>query len=109
MKHLYGEFSENQIVETKKSLRSSIFFLLLCADPETAYLHKDVDISKAFDNLLYKIDGLNSLLCYQQIIVDIMSLLKEAQNIYNSPDYDFQVYRKLVLDAGAEVLKLEEV
>lgn len=49
MKHLYGEFSENQIVETKKSLRSSIFFLLLCADPETAYLHKDVDISKAFD------------------------------------------------------------
>ena len=109
MKHLYGEFSDNQIVETKKSLRSSIYFLLLCVDPDTSYLYKDVNVNKAFDNLLYKIDGLNSLLFYQKVIVDIMSLLKEAQNIYNTPDFDFRVYRKLILDAGAEVLKLKEV
>lgn len=109
MKHLYGEFSDNQIAATKKSLRGSIYFLLLCVDPDTSYLYKDVDVNQAFDNLLYKMDGLNSLLFYQKIIVDIMSLLKEAQNVYNTPDFDFRVYRKLILDAGSEVLKLKEV
>ena len=109
VKHLYGEFSDNQIKDTKKSMRGSIFFLLLCVDPDTSESYKDVDVNKAFDNLLYKIDGLNKLLLYQKNIVDIMSLLKEAQIIYNSPDFDFQVYRKLILDAGAEVLKLKEV
>lgn len=108
MKHLYGEFSENQISETKKSLRSSIYFLLLCVDPETAHAYEDIDVSKAFDNLLYKIDGFNRLLDYQKNVVTIMSLLKEAQAIYNSEDYDFRIYRKLVLDAGAEVLKLKD-
>lgn len=109
VKHLYGKFSNSQIKDTKKSIRGSIFFLLLCVDPDTSESYEDVDVNKAFDNLLYKIDGLNELLLYQKNIVDIMSLLKEAQLVYNSPDFDFQVYRKLILDAGAEVLKLKEV
>lgn len=109
VKHLYGEFTDNQIKDTKKFMRGSIFFLLLCVDPDTSESYEDVDVNKAFDNLLHKINGLNELLLYQKNIVDIMSLLKEAQVIYNSADFDFQVYRKLILDAGAEVLKLKEV
>ena len=109
VKHLYGEFTDHQITDTKKSIRGSLFFLLLCVVPDTSETYKDVNVNKAFDNLFYKIDGLNELLLYQKNIVDIMSLLKEAQLIYNSPDFDFQVYRKLILDAGAEVLKLKEV
>lgn len=108
MKHMYGEFTQNQIAETKRSIRGSIYFLLLCVDPETSFNYPGVDINKTFDNLLYKLDGFNALLLYQRNIVDIMSLLKEAQIIYNTPGYDFKVYRKLILDAGAEVLRLKE-
>ena len=44
VKHLYGEFSDNQIKDTKKSMRGSIFFLLLCVDPDTSESYKDVDV-----------------------------------------------------------------
>ena len=64
VKHLYGEFSDNQIKDTKKSIRGSIFFLLLCVDPDTSESYEDVDVNKAFDNLLYKIDGLNELFVF---------------------------------------------
>ena len=53
MKHLYGEFSENQIAQTKKSLRGSIFFLLLCVDPKTSWEYKDVDVNQCFNGLYF--------------------------------------------------------
>ena len=108
MKTRYGNFTTNQIKEVKKSLRSSIFFVLLCIDPATAHEHSEIDVNKLFDNLLYKIDGLNELLMYQHELVDIMSLLQEAKVQYNSENFDFGVCRKLILDAGSEVLKLKE-
>ena len=37
-----------------------------------------------------------------------MSLLKAAQSVYNEPTFDFREYRKLILDAGAEVLKIKD-
>ena len=36
MKHLYGEFTQNQIKSAKESLRKSIFFLLVCVDKRTS-------------------------------------------------------------------------
>lgn len=109
MKHLYGEFSEQQIIKTKKKLRSSIYFLLLCVDPNTSNDYSNIDVNKAFDCLLYKLDGFNTLLFFPQEIVEVMCLLKAAQNLYNSQHFQYEVYRKLVLDAGAEVLKIREV
>ena len=109
MKHLYGEFIQNQISKTKKSLRGSIFFLLLCVDPETSHEYKDVDVNKCFNGLLLRIGGLNELLLCQPELVTVMSLLQAALMEYNSPDFDFHTYRKLILDAGAEVYKLKEV
>lgn len=108
-KHLYnGEFSENQISQTKKSLRGTIFFLLLCVDPKTSWEYKDVDINKCFTGLLYKISGLNKLLFEPVEIVTTMSLLQSAFDELNSSDFDFSAYRKLILDAGAEIEKLRE-
>ena len=78
MKHLYGEFSENQIAQTKKSLRGSIFFLLLCVDPKTSWEYEDVDVNKCFNGLLLKIGGLNELLLKQPEVVTTMSLLQAA-------------------------------
>lgn len=109
MKHLYGEFSEQQIIKTKKKLRRSIYFLLLCVDPNTSNDYSNIDVNKAFDCLLYKLDGFNTLLFFPQEIVEVMCLLKAAQNLYNSQHFQYEVYRKLVLDAGAEVLKIKEV
>lgn len=108
MKHLYGEFSENQIAQTKKSLRGSIFFLLLCVDTKTSWEYQDVNVNKCFEGLLLKIGGLNELLLKQPEVVTTMSLLQAALMEYNSPDFNFGVYRKLILDAGAEIEKLRE-
>ena len=109
MRHLYGEFTQDQIVQTKKSLRGSIFFLLLCVDNKTAHEYKDVDVNKSFNGLLLKIGGLNHLLMEQPGLVTVMSLLQAAMDEYNSPEFNFHTYRKLILDAGAEVDKLKEV
>lgn len=109
MKHLYGEFTREQIVQAKKSLRSSIFFLLLCVDKNTSSEYKDIDVNKNFEGLLLKIGGMNELLMNQPELVTVLSLLQAAMMEYNNPEFNFRTYRKLILDAGAEVDKLKEV
>ena len=109
MKHLYGDFTQNQIKETKKSLRGSIFFLLLCVDNKTSHEYKEVDVNKCFKGLLLKLGGMNQLLMNPPELVTVMSLLQAAMNEFNNPEFNFQTYRKLILDAGAEVYKLKEV
>ena len=98
MKNLYGEFTQDQIKSTKKSLRGSIFFLLLCVDNKTAHEYKEVDVNKCFKGLLLKIGGMNQLLMNQPEIVMVMSLLQAAMNEYNNPEFDFQTYRKLMYE-----------
>lgn len=109
MKHLYGEFTQNQIVKVKESLRKSIFFLLVCADERTAPTDIQVDINQTFKGLLLKMGGMNHLLMEQPELVTVMSLLQAAMDEYNKPEFDFKTYKKLILDAGAEVTKLKEV
>ena len=113
MQHLYGEFTQNQIRETKESLRKSIFFLLVCVDKRTSQEIVEecgeIDINKNFEGLLLKLGGLNHLLMNQPELVTVMSLLQAAMNEYNNPKFNFKTYRKLILDAGAEVDNLKEV
>ena len=109
MKHLYGEFTQNQVMQTKKSLRGSIFFLLLCVDQKTSCEYKEVDVNKCFKGLLLKLGGMNELFMEPPELVTVMSLLQAAMIEYNSPEFNFKTYRKLILDAGAEVDKLKEV
>ena len=108
MKNLYGEFTQTQIAQVKKSLRGSIFFLLLCVDPQTSYEYENIDVNKCFEGLLLELGGMNDLLMNQPEIVTTMSLLQAAMNEFNKTDFDFKIYRKLILDAGAEVKKLKE-
>ncbi len=109
MKHLYGEWTQEQISLEKKSLRGSIFFLLICVDPNTSHQLQEVDVNKPYENLLYKLGGLNDLLMQQIELEDVMSLLDAAKLEYNKPEFEYKVYRKLILDAGAEIAKLKEV
>lgn len=107
--HKYGEFTQNQMSETKQSIRRSIFFLLLIVDPKTKDEYKDVNVVAAFSNLLHKLGGMNSVLREPPELVSVISLLEAALIEFTSPDYNWQTYRKLILDAGNEVLKVKEV
>ena len=109
MNYKYGIFSENQIASTKKYIRKQIFFLLLYVDPKTKHEYENINVNTAFSNILYKIGGLNELLQSPPELVSVMSLLESARIEYNNPDFCFSVYRKLILDAGAEVMKIKEV
>lgn len=109
MEHKYGEFSKNQISLTKQRLRREIFFLLLCVDPKTKNDYQDVDVNAAIRGTLYKLGGLNSVLFEPPALVLAISLLEEALIQYKEVNFDFSVYRKLILDAGAQILKIEEV
>lgn len=68
-----------ELKEIQKSIRGSIFFLLLCVDPKTADSYPDVDVNKIFENLLDKLDGYNTLLLYPLAIADTMSLLQQLK------------------------------
>lgn len=109
MTHKYGEFSQAQISETKRYIRKRIFFLLLIVDPKNKEQYKHININDAFDNELRRIGGLNSILFEPPEIVRVISLLERALIEYNSPDFEWMKYRKLILDAGSEVEKIREV
>ena len=109
MKHKYGEFSNSQVYKAKNILRKDIFFLLLCVDPKTKQEYADINVNKTFQNILNKIGGMNELLFCPPELVITLSLLERAYMEYTNPDFNFYVYRKLILDAGSEIMKVEEV
>lgn len=109
MKYKYGKFTQNQISLTKKEIRKQIFFLLLCVDPNTKKDYMHVDVNDAFHGLLFKLDGLNSILGEPHVLVDIISLLEEALIQYNDVDFNFKIYRRLILGAGSLVDTIKEV
>jgi len=107
VKHKYGTFDQSQINKAKEKLRKQIFFLLLIADPATADNY-EVDVEAAFKNIQNILDGYNSLTGYPREVVVVASLLEKALLNYQD-NFNFQIYRKLILDAGREVLNIKEV
>ena len=103
----YGKYSSEQIKSVKTSLQKSIFFLLLYVDPATKSEYPDIDVDSAFRNIQNKLGGLNDLLFQPPEIVTVMSYLERAWRLYNSEDFSFKLYRKLILDAGAEIMKMQ--
>ena len=105
--HKYGEFADMQIDQIKEILRKRIFFLLLVAeDLEAKEKFPEVDLEQANTTLLWRISGLNELLGQPVELVTVLSLLEEAKNTITE-NFDFGKYRKLILDAGAEVMKIQ--
>lgn len=108
IKHKYGEFADRQISETKAFIRKRIFFLLLVAeDLENQTKFPGVNLEEAHTGVMWRISGLNDLLGQPQEIVNVLSLLEEAKNEIKE-EFNFPKYRKLILDAGAEVSKIKE-
>lgn len=108
--HKYGEFADMQISDITKYLRKRIFFLLLYAeDMESKTNFPNVDLKQANTSLLWRISGLNKLLGEPKELVTVLSLLEEANNIIDNQNFDFVKYRKLILDAGAEIAKIAPI
>ena len=105
----YGNYSSYQISSVKKTLQKSIFYLLLYVDPQTKDQYPDIDVNEAFKSLQFRINGLNSILLEPPELVETMSYLEAAQQVFGDEPFDFKVYRKLVLDAGATIMKVKEV
>lgn len=108
-RHKYGEFETQQVEDVKNFMRKQIYFLLLYVDPNTKDEYPDVNVESAFNNVLTKLSGLNELLFYPTELVIVLSLLEQALIEFKNPNFSFGVYRKLILDAGNEVLKIKEV
>ena len=108
MKTKYGKYSSAQIASIKRSVQKSIFFLLLYVDPETRDNYPNINVEEAFKGLQLRLSGLNSILLEPPELAKTMSYLESALQVYNG-DFDFMCYRKLILDAGAEIMKIKEV
>ena len=106
MRHIYGHFNDKQMENYKVKLHKELFWLLIYKDPETRDEYLNVDFNKYFDGLMKRINGLNKLLFYPVEIVSIMSLLEAALIESKKVDFDYQAYRKLVLDAHSLVDKI---
>ena len=108
MEYLYGTFDSAQFNKFKNKLHKKMFWLLLYKDPETKDSFKDVDFKQYFINLMKEIDALNELLFYPESIVEICCKLQAAYSESCKNDFDYKVYRKLVLDAHALVDRINE-
>lgn len=108
-RYKYGEFADSQIDELKKKMRKKIYFLLLCVDPNTKEEYTNINVIDAYDNTLREFGGYNEILFRPIELVTVIALLEAALIEYNSPQFQFSKYRKLVLDAGSEVLRIKEV
>ena len=106
MQTIYGHFDDEQMENYKVKLHKELFWLLIYKDPKTRDEYLNVDFKKYFDGLMRRIDGLNELLFYPVEIVSIMSLLEAALIESKKVDFDYQAYRKLVLDAHSLVDKI---
>lgn len=108
-KYKYGTFIDDQEQITKKYMQKQIYFLLLYVDKKTKDEYQGVDVLSAFNSILLWFGGLNDLLGNPAELVRVSALLEAAKNEYQSPDFNYAVYRKLVLDAGSEVMKIKGV
>lgn len=103
MKYEYGEFTPEQLSDQKKDLHSKLFWLLLYRDPKTCDEYCGIDVDKYLNGLMYRIGGLNDLLGNPSGLVTLMSVLQAVKTENNKDNFDYSVYRKLVLDAHSVV------
>ena len=104
----YGYIPPHQIASTKDYLRRSIFYLLLYVDPNERIKYPDVDVNEAFAHVFHQLVGFNKILLEPPEILITMNFLEAAREVYNSDDFDWHTYRKLILDAGSKIMDVEE-
>lgn len=101
MKYLYGEFSNRQVELNEKVMHGEIHKLLLHKDAnvEDEIFSSDKQFLIYFENILKRYGGLNTLLFEPPKMIIFLSTLQAAYNECLKNDFDYAVFRKLILDA----------
>lgn len=101
MKCLYGEFPAKQLEDAAKIMHGDIHKLLIYKDSKIIEKNfkTESDYFKYFDNLLLRFDGINHLLDYPKLMMYFMGTLQRAYDEAMKEDFNFTIYRKLILDA----------
>lgn len=110
MKHLYGDFSEKQIKDNATLMHNEIHKLLLHKDENVSEVifNSEDDFRNYFVNIMLRYAGLNELLGEPVKMVALLSTLQAAFCEAVSNDYDYSIYRKLILDAHGYVKTMFE-
>ncbi len=111
MNHLYGKFSDEQILMNSKIMHKEVHKLLLYKDKNVTQpiFENDDNFKNYFTNLLFRLSGLNELLYCPVEMVALLSTLQAAYDMVNSKNFDYCEYRKLILDAHGYIkLMFEE-
>lgn len=106
--HLYGHFTPQQIDVQFKILHNMIFWLLLYKDPETEYKYRHINFEKYFNSLMKRISGFGELLYNPPEVCTLLSILQGAYIETQEDEFDYEVYRKLILDSHNSLDKLKE-
>lgn len=101
MKHLYGEFSSEQIQLNSRLMHNEVHKLLLYKDKniEQEIFASDEDFIIYFTNLLHRFGGLNELLGCPVQMVALLATLQSAFDMAQSDDFNYCEYRRLILDS----------
>lgn len=67
-----------------------------------------INVDDSFRNLQLRLNGLNSILLEPVELINVMGMIESAFNELKSENFSYKRYRKLILDAGEEVMKIEE-
>lgn len=100
MQTKYGAFSDVEVEKYREKLHKKIFWLLLYKDPKTSKQYEYVDYDRYFNNLMKELNGLNAMLNHDLFgLIELMSILQAAYNETLSEKFNYQQYRKFILDA----------
>ena len=102
MKYKYGTYPDEQFNGYKKRLHSLVHWLLIYAEENNSILNS------YFEKVQYKLDGLNELINYPTQLVEIMNLIESAKIEFNKESYNFEIYRKTILDIHDLIDKLPD-
>lgn len=112
MKHLYGTFSNEQILDIANTMHNSIHRLLLYKDKyvKGKGFTSDEEFKNYFLDVLFIFGGLNTLLGEPKYMVILLATLQAAYNELDNPRFRYWIYRKAILDSHGYIkAMLEEV
>jgi hypothetical protein len=96
----YGTISKEQFEEFKSQLHGMVHWLLL-------YKEKNFEkLDDYFSSVLFKINGLNSVMNYPSNIMMLITTLEAARLENQKDECDYNKYRKAILDAHSIIDKI---
>lgn len=101
MTYEYGEFTDRQVELAVKNMHGELHRLLLYKDKDIKdkIFESESEYLSFFKGVMLRIGGLNTLLGNPKEMISLMSSLQAAYDISKGSDFDFRIFRKLILDS----------